>query len=73
MTTNVRSAAFGPGDRCPACGSERLQSWADDGEADLADWWECSQCGEGGAVLDDTDPARTQNGILLATTLEAAP
>jgi hypothetical protein len=52
--------------RCPVCGSERTQ-WADDGEADLADWWECMNpnCGCEGALLSATDATQTQNGLAV--------
>jgi hypothetical protein len=36
-------------DRCPVCGSDDIQQWADDGESPNADWWECS-CGASGGV-----------------------
>lgn len=40
----------GDGITCPDCGSDNnLQAWADDGESDAADWWEC-RCGAYGHV-----------------------
>jgi len=38
-------------DRCPNCGSEDLQLWAEDGEADRADYWECARCKASGRLL----------------------
>ena len=51
---------------CPVCGHDDVGMWADDGEADLADWWQCEKfsggCGANGAVMQTT--ARlTQNGL----------
>lgn len=49
---------------CPECGTDdELGSWADDGEAHLADWWQCDHCHIGGAVVRTDDPELTQNGI----------
>jgi hypothetical protein len=42
---------------CPACGNDDVDAWADDGEADEADWWECKRCGCSGAFLH-TDPSK---------------
>lgn len=36
---------------CPACGSEDLQLWAEDGESSDADFWECGSCDVGGDVV----------------------
>jgi hypothetical protein len=49
---------------CPTCGNEDVDAWADDGEADEADWWECKRCGCSGAFLH-TDPSKltTPNGL----------
>ena len=49
---------------CPTCGDSDLNAWADDGEADSADWWECVSCGCSGAFLH-TDPSKstTPNGL----------
>jgi Zn ribbon nucleic-acid-binding protein len=52
-------------DRCPVCNSDNLQMWADDGESNDADWWECSDCGADGAIPSLTDPTKTQNGIYI--------
>lgn len=50
--------------RCPVCGNDDIQMWADDGESNNADWWEC-ECGADGAVPDPADPTKTQNGITI--------
>jgi hypothetical protein len=49
---------------CPLCGNDDLDAWANDGEADAADWWECRRCGHSGAFLH-TDPSKntTPNGL----------
>jgi hypothetical protein len=51
---------------CPSCGHWDVAMWADDGEADLADWWKCETfsggCGATGAVVSDPDHSVTQNG-----------
>lgn len=39
--------------RCPSCGSDDLGMWAEDGESDDADFWECEDCKHGGPVTDD--------------------
>jgi hypothetical protein len=47
---------------CPNCKREDVSSWADDGEADLADYWQCEDCAtEGEVVLPDG--RTTQNGL----------
>ena len=39
---------------CPVCKHADVSTWADDGEADFADWWQCEAfsggCGAHGAV-----------------------
>lgn len=50
---------------CPVCGNDDLGAWADDGEADLADWWDCTNCGTYGAFLHPMLSHVTQNGIPL--------
>lgn len=52
---------------CPFCGSpnDRIQQWANDGEAADADWWECEVCRKHGAFLDPSDPTKTVNGISI--------
>jgi hypothetical protein len=51
---------------CPVCSHWDVAMWADDGEADLADWWKCETfsggCGATGAVVMDPDHSVTQNG-----------
>jgi hypothetical protein len=51
---------------CPACG-HYIAMWADDGEANDADWWECEPfdggCGRKGAVVWAADLRRTLNGV----------
>jgi len=49
---------------CPSCGHTDIAAWADDGESDAADWWECESCGHSGAFLH-TDPNKhtTPNGL----------
>jgi hypothetical protein len=53
--------------RCPVCGHDDLSLWAEDGEADLADWWDCQKygggCGADGALVQADDPTKTQNGM----------
>lgn len=50
---------------CPGCGSPaEVSSWADNGESDLADWWDC-RCGATGAYLHPRLPGVTQNGVPL--------
>ena len=51
---------------CPRCGSDDLQTWADDGESPDADYWEC-HCGADGAFVREDDPLLTVNGIRLPT------
>jgi Zn ribbon nucleic-acid-binding protein len=64
MRIDVKSSAFGPMiNECPTCRSEDVTSWAENGEDDLADWYECEACGQWGAVLSDSDPRKTQNGF----------
>lgn len=48
---------------CPTCHREIEEAWADDGESDDADWWQCSHCGAHGAFVKLTDPTATLNGI----------
>lgn len=53
---------------CPCCGNDDLSLWADDGEADLADWWECPTwdgrgCGASGALVKTKKIMETQNGL----------
>ena len=48
-------------EHCPSCGATDVGAWADDGEADLADWWECGRCGADGAVI--RPDGLTQNGL----------
>ena len=52
---------------CPACGHWDVSGWADDGEADLADYWECQShtggCGRTGEIVFVADPTKTQNGL----------
>lgn len=54
---------------CPWCGRVLDGSWADDGEADLADWFDCSEqhggCGAVGSFVRADDTGVTQNGIDL--------
>lgn len=51
---------------CPMCGHNDVAMWADDGESDAADWWECETfsggCGTDGAVCLASNVTRTQNG-----------
>lgn len=47
---------------CPACGNDDLGVWADDGEADLGDWFKCDDCGVDGALVRVDDVDTTQNG-----------
>ena len=51
---------------CPCCGHDDVAMWADDGEADLADWWQCETftggCGSTGAVMQ-LNKRLTQNGL----------
>lgn len=58
---------------CPICGRDDLDQWADDGEADLADWWTCNAdrggCGSHGALVLASDPTRTQNGLAVGSTI----
>lgn len=55
---------------CPKCGHDDVAMWADDGEADAADWWKCETfsggCGADGAVVSAATPTRTQNGLPVA-------
>ena len=48
---------------CPHCGNEDIGMWADDGEADLADWMDCHQCGLEAALVKRDDIDHTQNGL----------
>lgn len=52
---------------CPVCRHGDLSLCADDGEADLADWWECQTynggCGASGALVQVKDNDKTQNGL----------
>ena len=54
---------------CPSCGHDDVAMWADDGEADLADWWQCEKfsggCGSTGAVVYAGDTSRTLNGCAV--------
>ena len=51
---------------CPSCGNDDLGAWANDGESDSADWWECSRCGCSGAFLHvDPSKSTTPNGLPL--------
>jgi len=56
---------------CPACGHDDLSQWADDGEADLADWWECQHygggCGATGALVQAKKIGLTQNGLKVTS------
>lgn len=61
---------------CASCGlDDEMTMWADDGEADLADWWECLRCNVRGALVRADDPTLTQNGVSLdpVTASDAAP
>lgn len=52
---------------CPSCGNEDISAWADDGESDSADWWECKRCGCSGAFLHvDPSKSTTPNGLEIA-------
>ena len=53
---------------CPSCGNTDIGAWADDGESDSADWWECKRCGCSGAFLH-VDPSKntTPNGLEIAS------
>lgn len=50
---------------CPVCKAEIESSWADDGDADRADYWECcvTGCEVRGELVQKSDPTRTQNGV----------
>jgi hypothetical protein len=52
---------------CPCCGHDDVAMWADDGEGDLADWWQCESfsggCNSTGAVTKIDNPRLTQNGL----------
>lgn len=48
---------------CPCCGKEIESAWAEDGEADDADWWECVHCNHDGAFVQVNLPTVTLNGI----------
>ena len=52
---------------CPACGHDDVAMWADDGEADDADWFHCETfsggCGANGAVCLTSNLTRTLNGV----------
>lgn len=55
--------------KCPACGHDDISLWADDGEADLADWWDCQTsmggCGAEGALVQAKAINLTQNGCTV--------
>ena len=52
---------------CPECGNTDIGAWADDGESDLADWWECKRCGLSGAFLHmDPNKNTTPNGLEIS-------
>lgn len=55
--------------RCPACRHDDIAVWADDGEADLGDWWDCQTsmggCGAEGALVRAKDIFKTQNGLAV--------
>lgn len=69
VTINVQSGSFKGEhqDDCPACGHRGVSMWAEDGEADLADYWQCvpglGGCGASGAILKEGSTTLTQNGI----------
>jgi len=54
---------------CPVCQHDDVAMWADDGEADLADWFACQKhsggCGVNGAVVYMADITKTLNGITV--------
>ena len=53
---------------CPECGNTDVSAWADDGESDSADWWECERCGCSGAFLHvDPSKSTTPNGLEVAS------
>lgn len=68
--TLVPTFADGAWLRCPACGNDDLGQWANDGEADLADWWDC-RCGAHGALVQVARPDRTLNGLPATSTADA--
>jgi len=47
---------------CPKCDDDDVHAWAEDGEADLADYWECDKCDNSGALVLVDDATKTQNG-----------
>lgn len=68
--THLPHLTEGLDDLCPACRVHVIGMWADDGEADLADWWECEKsmggCGAHGAVML-RGAKITQNGLPVPT------
>jgi predicted RNA-binding Zn-ribbon protein involved in translation (DUF1610 family) len=48
---------------CPHCGNDDIGMWADDGEADDADYMDCHQCGIECELVRRDDHALTVNGI----------
>lgn len=49
---------------CPICSTPIESQWADDGEASLADWWECSaDKHHHGGLVKTEDIDRTQNDV----------
>ena len=54
---------------CPCCGHDDVGLWADDGEADDADWFQCEKfsggCGASGAVCLSSNLTRTLNGVAV--------
>lgn len=52
---------------CPICFNDDLSVWADDGEAELADWFDCQismgGCGTTGALVQPSNVDVTLNGV----------
>jgi len=48
---------------CPHCGNDDIGMWADDGEADDADYMDCHQCGIECELVRRDDHTLTVNGI----------
>jgi len=68
MPTVIVTGTYRDFDACPICGCGLTSQWADDGEADLADWFACDEpdgCGATGALVRADDITRTQNGIAV--------
>ncbi len=62
---------------CPICKHDEVSTWADDGEADLADWWQCEKfsggCGAHGALMQAVTRRAGEKQILIQSSVRKTP